>query len=254
MNAQTKANRILAVVLTAVFAAVIILTIAASTANKKTAPASDQPPLEPKVEEAEKAEKPAAPAVKEAAEEEVVTRAQKSEPSEKPDEDKAADGKTEEVSASVPAENILPDFILPVEGGIVVKEASPTVPVWSCTMDDYRTHRGVDFAAVPGTTVLAAAPGTVSEVRRDPMMGATVSVRHNGGAETRYQNLTEDSLNLLSVGQTVAAGQPLGAVGETALVESAEENHLHFELLIGGKPEDPAEYLPIVRLSSLTED
>ena len=44
------------------------------------------------------------------------------------------------------------------------------------------------------------------------------------------------------------------ASGETALIESAEENHLHFELSVDGRAEDPAEYMDVVCLAELFED
>ena len=58
----------------------------------------------------------------------------------------------------------------------------------------------------------------------------------------------------MKAGDKVIAGQIIGASGETALIESAEENHLHFELAVNGKTVDPAEYIDIVMLSDLYED
>ena len=248
MHAQTKTNRILVIALTAVLAAVIGLTAVTTVANRKNAPKDNVPPLGPTLEES-----PAAPLPQEnPRREELTGRAAPEKPAEKSEPEPAPEA--EDVAALVPAADMLPEFRVPVEGGIVMKTASPVLPVWSATMNDYRTHRGVDFSAAPGTAVLASAPGIVTETRRDPMMGVTVSMKHAGGAVSRYQNLSEDSLGVLKVGETVAAGQLVGTVGETALIESAEENHLHFELEVDGRPVDPAEYMAVVMLSDLPED
>ena len=48
---------------------------------------------------------------------------------------------------------------------------------------------------------------------------------------------------LVSVGDTVEAGQELGAIGMTALVETGLEPHLHFEVYRDGEPVDPAGFL-----------
>ena len=45
------------------------------------------------------------------------------------------------------------------------------------------------------------------------------------------------------VGDSVSAGDVIGAVGETALLESGEEPHLHFAVYSGSTPVDPTEYL-----------
>ncbi len=249
MNVQAKTNRVLLIALTTVIAAVIGLVAVTTAANRRNKPAENTPPIGPRLEET-----PAKPLPeKTAAEEELIERV----PQEKPavrEPEPAREEKAEEVVSLVPAEEIMPEFRVPVEGGVVIKTASPTVPVWSATMNDYRTHRGVDFSAAPGTAVLAAASGVVTEARRDPMMGVTVSVKHAGGAVSRYLNLAEESLGVCRVGQSVAAGELVGTVGETALIESAEENHLHFELEVDGKPVDPADYLSVVLLSDLPED
>ena len=148
----------------------------------------------------------------------------------------------------------LPVFVLPLENAAAVKSCSLSVPVFSATMNDYRIHAGVDFAAVPGTPVLAAASGEVVSCFKDPMMGYTVVLAHDGGAVTRYKGLSEETAEIAKIGDKVTAGQIIGATGETALVESAEENHLHFELAVDGKNVDPADYIEFASLSDLYED
>lgn len=47
----------------------------------------------------------------------------------------------------------------------------------------------------------------------------------------------------VSAGDSVEAGQTIGAVGETALLEIADEPHLHFAVYANGDTIDPAEFI-----------
>ena len=73
----------------------------------------------------------------------------------------------------------LPEFINPTNGSLL-KEYSVEVPVFSVTMEDYRTHNGIDIYVQKGERVLAAAAGTVKEIWEDPMMGTCMSISHSG--------------------------------------------------------------------------
>lgn len=246
-NSAKKQNRILLVTLVVILAAIATLIAIAGTARKKEI-SEKVPPLETEAEsETQDAvltparkETPAAPETESAPEE-----------TEKPQ--TASVDEEETAPVSVSDEDVLPTFAAPVDG-LVIKECSLTVPVYSDTMQDYRVHRGLDFACSPGTPVYASASGVICELQNDPMMGVTVGIRHNGGAVTRYQGLDVDSLSMNELGLAVEAGQLIGASGETALIESAEEPHLHFELLVNGQAEDPAEYFAVTTLASLVED
>ena len=113
--------------------------------------------------------------------------------------------------------------------------------VYNETMDDWRVHDGVDIAAKPGTTVLAACSGTVLAVEDDPMMGTTVTIGHDGGYQTTYASL--QSSPTVREGDHVSAGQIIGAVGNTSLIEGASGPHLHFSVSKDGDLVDPEEYL-----------
>ena len=110
------------------------------------------------------------------------------------------------------------------------------------TMDDWRTHDGLDIASAAGTEVKAAAAGTVTAVLQDAMMGTTVVVEHGGGLNSTYSNLA--AVPTVAVGDTVGAGSVLGSVGGTAIAESALASHLHFSMSLDGSTVDPLEYLP----------
>ncbi len=113
--------------------------------------------------------------------------------------------------------------------------------VYSPTLADWRTHDGVDIAATPGTTVLAATSGTVASVEDHPLMGTTVTIEHDGGYTTTYSNL--QAKPTVEAGDPVTAGQIIGAVGTTAAAEAAQSPHLHFSVTQNGEAVDPTSFL-----------
>jgi LysM repeat protein len=86
---------------------------------------------------------------------------------------------------------------------------------------------GIDFAAPKGSPVLAAAAGTVIVSRVGGWNGGYgdyIVIDHGDGTQTLYAHLSADSV---SVGQKVARGQQIGAVGNTG---KSTGYHLHFEV------------------------
>lgn len=102
-------------------------------------------------------------------------------------------------------------------------------------------HTGVDIGAVTGTPILAAAPGVVAEVKWQPGGGGNMTVvRHAGDLSTVYAHQSRVDV---AVGQHVAGGQVIGAVGATG---NTTGPHLHFEVKRGSGPAvDPAPYVGI---------
>jgi murein DD-endopeptidase MepM/ murein hydrolase activator NlpD len=109
------------------------------------------------------------------------------------------------------------------------------------TTRDWRVHNGIDYAAEAGTPVVAAADGTVYTVYEDDALGTTVVISHPMGYVTKYSSLSEDVQ--VKTGDTVIAGQTLGYVGNTALMESAIGDHIHFSVTLNDKYMDPADFL-----------
>jgi murein DD-endopeptidase MepM/ murein hydrolase activator NlpD len=95
-------------------------------------------------------------------------------------------------------------------------------------------HPGLDIAAPTGTTVTAAAAGTVIMAQWYGGYGNYILIDHGGGYSTGYGHL---SAIYVSSGQNVTRGQAIGAVGSTG---QSTGPHLHFEVRIAGKPVDPA--------------
>ena len=111
------------------------------------------------------------------------------------------------------------------------------------TTRDWRVHNGVDIAAEAGSEVCAAAAGEVYSVYEDEAMGMTVVIRHQNGYTTRYASLAETVS--VQPGEQVTAGQTIGTVGNTALLESAIGDHLHFSVTCDGQPVNPADFLAL---------
>lgn len=248
MNSTAKKqNRILLVAMVVILSAAAILIAVTGSANKKSEK-SPEPPVENSAETETSAETSAR--IIKPAETEPETINKSEEPADNAAEKTSA--KEEDAEAAALQTESLPVFYAPING-MVLKDYSDDVPVFSYTMADYRTHTGLDFACSPGTPVYASADGTICEVTHDPMMGVTVGIQHSGGAVTRYMGLSEDSLYLTQPGQNVKVGQVIGSSGETALIESAEENHMHFELTVNGEHQNPGDYMKVVYLTDVLE-
>lgn len=127
-------------------------------------------------------------------------------------------------------------LVMPLEGEIL-NEFSNGELVKSNTTGAWQTHNGIDISAALGDVVTASDSGTVSAVDEDPLWGYTVTIDHGNGIITKYCNL--NSGVTVQVGQQVSSGEEIGAVGETADIETAEKSHLHFEVYKNGSFADP---------------
>ncbi len=130
--------------------------------------------------------------------------------------------------------------VSPVQGEVVAVYAADML-TYNQTTRDWRTHNGIDIAAEAGTAVGAAADGTVYTVYEDETMGTTVVVRHEGGYMTRYASLDKEVL--VTPGTAVTAGQKLGTVGQSALLECAIGDHVHFSVTRDGVDMNPSDFL-----------
>ena len=98
-------------------------------------------------------------------------------------------------------------------------------------------HQGQDFAAPLNTPILATAPGIVSFTGVRSGYGNTVEIDHGRGFKTRFAHL-----NAIAVqsGQAIAVGQRIGAMGTTGRSTGV---HLHYEVWVDGRPQNPARFL-----------
>jgi murein DD-endopeptidase MepM/ murein hydrolase activator NlpD len=98
-----------------------------------------------------------------------------------------------------------------------------------------RKHEGIDFAAAPGTPVVAAGDGVVARSEWSGGYGNLIEIRHPKGIVTRYGHL-QAFANGIAPGVRVAQGEVIGYVGETGL---ATGPHLHYEFRVNGVARDP---------------
>ncbi len=102
-------------------------------------------------------------------------------------------------------------------------------------------HNGVDISAQTGTQVFATAAGVVKKVVTDYKLnrglGKYVVIDHGYGIMTKYGHMAKI---LVRQGQRIDRWDPIGLVGETGL---ATGPHLHYEVVVDGKPQDPLKYI-----------
>ena len=101
---------------------------------------------------------------------------------------------------------------------------------------DSSLHKGLDLAAPEGTPTYAAADGVVLIAGWSDSAGNWIVIDHGNGFVGKYMH---HSGLLVSAGQTVTKGQPIGLVGNTGNSFGA---HLHFQLELNGAPVDPQAY------------
>lgn len=98
-----------------------------------------------------------------------------------------------------------------------------------------KMHTGVDWAAKPGTPILAAGNGAVEAAGRKGGNGNYVRLRHANGYKTSYSHMRRIAKGLRK-GLKVRQGQIIGYVGTTGLSSGP---HLHYEVLVNGRPVNP---------------
>lgn len=128
----------------------------------------------------------------------------------------------------------------PVDGEVLWAFAMDEL-IYSKTLDQWTTHSGVDIAAKQGDEVRTVLGGKVLKVYEDELYGMTVVVEHDNKRQTVYSNLKKEVP--VQEGKKINAGDVIGNIGDTAVVECGEKSHLHFEFHIDGKPVDPAQYV-----------
>ena len=129
-------------------------------------------------------------------------------------------------------------FILPADGKIFAKFSGDEL-VYNRTMDDWRTHNGIDIRAMRDDPIKSCADGTVKKIYTDGLLGVVIEVDH-GDFTARYCGL--DTKTFVKEGDKVSQGQNIGKVGEIDM-EINEEPHIHLEILKDGKYTDPEKML-----------
>ena len=99
-------------------------------------------------------------------------------------------------------------------------------------------HEGLDFTAMHGTPIIAAADGTVTRSGWEDTYGNIVEIAHAEGFMTRYAHISKRHV---TEGQKVKRGQHIADVGSTG---RSTGPHLHYEVFRHGHVMNPVQVLP----------
>ena len=147
-----------------------------------------------------------------------------------------------EETNSTPTSAAAQSFGLPVEKVNVVRDYSAEHIEYK-PMNQWATHKAVDFGGAEGTKVFSVLDGTVKSVTTSKENGVVVVIEHAGGFTSSYGSLAENVL--VKAGDKVKKGDQIGAMGTTAGNETDLGVHLHFALLKNGEAIDPNLYLSL---------
>ena len=131
-------------------------------------------------------------------------------------------------------------YVMPVANAEIGQGFSIDKLVYSKTLNQWRTHNGVDFMADKGSEVLAIYDGKVTKVEVTTLEGTVVTIDHGEGLIAVYKGLENVSVEAES---KVTSGQKIGEIG-TMMTESLEGYHLHLEIQVNGELVNPIDYLP----------
>lgn len=121
-------------------------------------------------------------------------------------------------------------------GNHIIKEFSDGKPVYSKTMNDWRSHNGTDFAADSGSTVKSITDGIVKDIYTDSSYGVTVKIEHDSGFTAYYSGLGETVL--VKKDEKIKSGQEIGSVSKIPC-EITDDSHIHLAIFKDGKFIDP---------------
>jgi murein DD-endopeptidase MepM/ murein hydrolase activator NlpD len=96
-----------------------------------------------------------------------------------------------------------------------------------------RPHNGIDYAAKPGTPIMAAGDGKVITSGYSAYNGNYIVIKHSSSYVTKYLHLQK---RYVKKGQTVKQGKVIGTLGGTGRVTGP---HLHYEFLVHGHHKNP---------------
>ena len=88
---------------------------------------------------------------------------------------------------------------------------------------------------------MAVLDGAVVEIYEDAMNGHCIRMDHGAELESLYCGVI--ALDQLKVGSSVSAGQTIGRAANNVLSESAQECHVHLEMMENGVAVDPMDIL-----------
>lgn len=142
-------------------------------------------------------------------------------------------------ASDAPAAQQTPSYVSPMTGQFLQAYSGDEL-VYNETLEDWRTHNGVDIAGAQHENVAAPMAAAVTfTAEDDPLWGGVVELQAANGTLVRLCGL--DSV-YVDEGQQVEQGKVIGLLGQVPC-EGALERHLHVECVREGAYIDPAPLL-----------
>lgn len=130
--------------------------------------------------------------------------------------------------------NVNSRWILPANGIVTSRYGWRTHPVFG----NQRFHKGIDIAG--SGSIIASRSGKVITASYNNGLGYYIEIDHGDGYKSVYSHLQPNML--VSSGQEVAQGQPIGIMGTTGVSTGV---HLDFQIYKNGSTVHPSQYLGI---------
>ncbi len=98
-------------------------------------------------------------------------------------------------------------------------------------------HKGIDLVGDRSKVIYAAASGVVTRSAYDKGYGNLIEIKHSNSISTKYAHLSK--LHVRKGGRVIK-GQRIGVEGKTGRTSGS---HLHFEVILKGRPVNPADFI-----------
>ena len=138
-------------------------------------------------------------------------------------------------------------YLLPLDS-TVAKSFSDGNVVLSKTMNDWRTHDGIDIKGNIGDNAVAINDGKVTAVYNDTLWGDVIEIEHGNGLKAKYCGIKSE----LKADATVKQGQVIGTVTQIP-IEKEDGVHVHLETSVEDKAVDPVKALNLMSDTATTE-
>ncbi len=150
-------------------------------------------------------------------------------------------GKTDQLGTSIERLDALRPLLNSLPLSVPVRNDYAVMSAFGYRKDPFNgraaLHEGLDLQAAHRTPIRPGAPGRVVFAGWHPQYGRLVEIDHDYSIRTRYAHLDEISV---TDGQEVDRGTILGLMGRSGRASGV---HLHYEVVVSGRPLDPANFM-----------
>lgn len=134
-------------------------------------------------------------------------------------------------------------FVMPVEGNIIASFSNGKL-VKDHTLNEWKTHNGVDIKAPIGSKVVSAAEGKIEKIHKDKLWGNVIEISHRDGTTAFYCGV--EPVSGIKEGISISGNQPIGKVINIPC-EINSEPHIHFGMKKENNWIDPLKHMGIER-------